>query len=49
VEENAKDVDIILITSPVIEEVMNKIINEIESLPENKNKIIKIRIESLNK
>jgi len=49
VEDNATDVDIVLITSSVIEKVMNKIINEIETLTENKNKIIKIRIESLNK
>jgi len=49
VEDNATDVDIVLITSSVIEKVMNKIINEIETLTENINKIIKIRIESLNK
>ena len=33
----------------MVEKEMNKIINEIEALPENKDKVVKLRIEQLNK
>jgi len=41
--------DIILVTSSMLEKEMNKIINEIEMLPESKNKVVKLRVEQLNK
>ena len=41
-------VDIILVTSNMIEKEMEKIIYEIEALPENIDKAIKLRIEQLN-
>ncbi|MDA9211195.1 homoserine dehydrogenase [Methylophilaceae bacterium] len=41
-------IDIILVTSNIIEKNINEIINEIEVMPENKNKIVKLRIEQLN-
>ena len=41
-------VDIILVTSNIIEKEMEKIIYEIEALPENIDKAIKLRIEQLN-
>ena len=49
IQENDEIVDIILVTSNMIEKEMNKIINEIEALPENKDKVVKLRIEQLNK
>ena len=49
VQEDDEIVDIILVTSNMIEKEMNKIINEIEALPENKDKVVKLRIEQLNK
>ena len=49
IQEDDEIVDIILVTSNMIEKEMNKIINEIEALPENKNKVVKLRIEQLNK
>ena len=42
-------VDIILVTSSMLEKQMNKIINEIEIMSENKNKVVKLRVEQLNK
>lgn len=48
IQEDDEIVDIILVTSNMIEKEMNKIINEIEALPENKDKIVKLRIEQLN-
>ena len=47
-QEGDEIVDIILVTSNMIEKEMNKIINEIEALPENKDKVVKLRIEQLN-
>ena len=41
--------DIILVTSSMLEKEMNKIINEIEMLPESKDKVVKLRVEQLNK
>ena len=41
--------DIILVTSSMFEKEMNKIINEIEIMSENKNKVVKLRVEQLNK
>jgi homoserine dehydrogenase len=49
VQEDDEIVDIILVTSNMVEKEMNKIINEIEALPENKDKVVKLRIEQLNK
>jgi len=49
IQEDDEVVDIILVTSIIIEREMNKIINEIEALPENKNKAVKLRIEQLNR
>ena len=48
-QEDDEIVDIILVTSNMIEKEMNKIINEIEALPENKDNVVKLRIEQLNK
>jgi homoserine dehydrogenase len=48
VQEDDEIVDIILVTSNMIEKEMNKIINEIEALPENKDNVVKLRIEQLN-
>jgi len=47
IKEDDEIVDIILVTSNMIEKEMNKIINEIEALPENKDNVIKLRIEQL--
>ena len=41
-------VDIIIVTSNIIEKEMEKIIYEIEALPENIDKAVKLRIEQLN-
>ena len=49
IQENDGIVDIILVTSTMIEKEINKIIYEIEALPENKDKVIKLRIEQLNR
>ena len=49
IQEDDKVVDIILVTSIMIERDVNKIINEIEVLPETKNKVVKLRIEQLNR
>ena len=49
IQEDDEIVDIILVTSNMVEKEMNKIINEIEALPENKDKVVKLRIEQLNK
>jgi homoserine dehydrogenase len=49
IQEDDEIVDIILVTSHMIEKEMNKIIIEIEALPENKDNVIKLRIEQLNK
>ncbi len=49
IQENDEIVDIILVTTNMKEKEVNKIINEIESLPENNNKAVKLRIEQLNK
>jgi len=49
IQHNNLDPDIFLVTSKVKEQTINEIISKIESLPENKDKIIKIRIEELNK
>ena len=49
IQKEDEIVDIILVTSNMIEKEMNKIINEIEALPENKDKVVKLRIEQLNK
>ena len=49
VQDDDEIVDIILVTSNMVEKEMNKIINEIEALPENKDKVVKLRIEQLNK
>ena len=49
IQEDDEIVDIILVTSNMVEKEMNKIINEIEELPENKDKVVKLRIAQLNK
>jgi homoserine dehydrogenase len=49
IQEDDEIVDIILVASNMLEKEMNKIINEIEALPENKDNVIKLRIEQLNK
>ena len=49
IQENDEIVDIILVTTNMKEKEINKIVNEIESLPENNNKAVKLRIEQLNK
>jgi homoserine dehydrogenase len=48
ISDESKDPDIFLITSKIEERKINEIIQEIESLPDNKEKIIKIRVEELN-
>ncbi len=48
ISDESKDPDIFLITSKIKERKINEIIQEIESLPDNKEKIIKIRVEELN-
>ena len=48
IQEDDEVVDIILVTSNMIEKEMNKIIDEIEALPENNDKAVKLRIEQLN-
>ena len=47
VQEDNQDPDIFLVSSKVQEHQINKAIKEIEALPENKDKIIKLRIEEL--
>ena len=47
IQEDDEVVDIILVTSNMIEKEMNKIIDEIEALPENNDKAVKLRIEQL--
>ncbi len=47
--DNDAIADIIVITSGVVENKMNKIISKIEAMSENKDKVIKIRVEQLNK
>ena len=49
IHDNDAIADIIVITSGVVENKMNKIISEIEAMSENKDKVIKIRVEQLNK
>jgi len=49
VHEEDQMADIVVVTSYVVEKEINKIINKIEMLPENKGNVIKIRIEQLNK
>ena len=49
IQENDGIVDIILVTSTTVEKEINKIIYEVEALPENKDKVIKLRIEQLNR
>ena len=49
IQEDDEIIDIILVASNMIEKEMNKIITEIEALPENKDNVIKLRIEQLNK
>ena len=49
IQEDDEIVDIILVASNMVEKEMNKIINEIEALPENKDNVVKLRIEQLNK
>ena len=49
IQENYGVVDIILVTSTMVEKEINKIIDEVEALPENKDKVIKLRIEQLNR
>jgi len=49
IQENDGIVDIILVTSTMVEKEINKIIDEVEALPENKDKVIKLRIEQLNR
>ena len=49
IQENDGIVDIILVTSTMVEKEINKIIYEVEALPENKDKVIKLRIEQLNR
>ena len=48
IHDNDAIADIIVITSGVVENKMNKIISEIEVMSENKDKVIKIRVEQLN-
>ncbi|MFL2980920.1 MAG: homoserine dehydrogenase [Methylophilaceae bacterium] len=48
IQEDDEVVDIILVTSNMIEKEMNKIIDEIDALPENIDKAVKLRIEQLN-
>ena len=48
ISDESKDPDIFLITSKIEERKINEIIQEMESLPDNKEKIIKIRVEELN-
>ena len=48
ISDESKDPYIFLITSKIEERKINEIIQEIESLPDNKEKIIKIRVEELN-
>ena len=45
IQENDEIVDIILVTTNMKEKEINKIVNEIESLPENNNKAVKLRSE----
>ena len=47
VQNDNKNPDIFLVTSKVQESQINKIIDEIQSFPENNDKIIKLRIEEL--
>ena len=49
IQDNDEIVDIILVTSTMVEKEINKIIDEVEALPENKDKVIKLRIEQLNR
>jgi homoserine dehydrogenase len=49
IQDNDGIVDIILVTSTMVEKEINKIIYEVEALPENKDKVIKLRIEQLNR
>ena len=49
IQQDDKIVDIISVTPEMTELRINEIINEIELLPENKNKVVKLRIEQLNK
>jgi homoserine dehydrogenase len=49
IQEDDEIVDIILVTTNIIEKEVNNIINEIEALSENNNKAVKLRIEQLNK
>ncbi len=49
IHDNDAIADIIVITSGVVENKMNKIISKIEAMSENKDKVIKIRVEQLNK
>ena len=48
IHDNDAIADIIVITSGVVEDKMNKIISKIEAMSENKDKVIKIRVEQLN-
>ena len=48
ISDESKDPDIFLITSKIEERKINEVIQEMESLPDNKEKIIKIRVEELN-
>ena len=49
IQDDDKVVDLILVTSLMIEKDINKIINEIEGLSESKNKVVKLRIEQLDR
>ena len=49
IQQDDEIVDIILVTSNMMERDISEIINEIEALSENKNKVVKLRIEQLNK
>ena len=49
VQENNQNPDIFLITAKTKESDINAIISEIELLPENIEKIVKIRTEELKK
>ena len=49
IQQDDEIVDIILVTSNMMERDISEIINEIEALAENKNKVVKLRIEQLNK
>jgi hypothetical protein len=49
VQENNQNPDIFLITSKTKEADIDTIISEIELLPENTEKVVKIRTEELNK